>query len=196
MSATPTVAAFNYDQFHARAKVFDISPKFFFYDLQDNKIAFLKQKLFKLKEDIRLYSDESMAQELLRIKARKIIDFSSAYDVEDSLSGQKIGALKRKGWQSLVRDEWVIMDASDQDIGVIQEDSTALALIRRFLTNLVPQSYHFLVNGQAVGTAKQHFNPFIQKMDIDVSSDVSRRLDRRLVAAAVVLLLAIEGRQD
>ncbi|MGH9601092.1 MAG: hypothetical protein ACRD24_01775, partial [Terriglobales bacterium] len=189
-------AAFDHDFFHARAKVFDITPKFFFYDLQGNKIGFLKQKLFKLKEDIRLYSDESMSQELLTVKARSILDFSTAYDVVDSRDQSRVGALKRKGLKSLLQDEWIIMDAADQDIGRIHEDSMGMALLRRFLSNLIPQSYVFEVGGQPVGTAKQHFNPFVLKMDVDLRQDSARKLDRRLVAAAVVLLLAVEGRQE
>ena len=188
-------AAFNHDRFHARAKVFDISPKFFFYDLQGQKIGFLKQKLFKLKEDIRLYGDETMAQELLTIKARKILDISTVYDVTDSSSQQKVGALKRRGMKSILRDEWMILDASDLEIGRIREDSAALALVRRFLTNIIPQKYQFEAGGQMVGTARQRWNPFVLKMDVDVSADTSRRLDRRLVAAAIVLLLAVEGKQ-
>ncbi len=188
-------AAFSHDFFHARAKVFDIAPKFFFYDIKGNKIGFLKQKLFKLKEDIRLYTDESMQQELLTIKARSIIDISAAYDVVDARDQTKVGALKRKGLKSIVQDEWTIMDAADKDIGRIHEDSMALALLRRFLTDLIPQSYVFEMGGQPIGTAKQHFNPFVLKMDVDLRKDTTRKLDRRLAAAAVVLLLAIEGRQ-
>jgi hypothetical protein len=188
-------AAFNHDRFHARAKVFDISPKFFFYDLQGQKIGFLKQKLFKLKEDIRLYGDETMAQELLTIKARKILDISTAYDVTDSPSQQKVGALKRRGMKSILRDEWIILDAADREIGRIREDSAALALVRRFLTNIIPQKYQFEAGGQLVGTARQRWNPFVLKMDVDVSADTGRTLDRRLVAAAIVLLLAVEGKQ-
>ncbi|MCI0353793.1 MAG: hypothetical protein L0099_01960 [Acidobacteria bacterium] len=189
-------ATFSHDFFHARAKVFDITPKFFFYDLQGNKIGFLKQKLFKLKEDIRLYTDESMTQELLSVKARSILDFSTAYDVVDARDQSKVGTLKRKGLKSLVQDEWIIMDAADQDIGRIHEDSMGMALLRRFLTNLIPQSYVFEVGGQRVGTAKQHFNPVVLKMDVDLRQDSTRKLDRRLAAAAVVLLLAVEGRQE
>lgn len=195
-STASGTATFSHDFFHARAKVFDIAPKFFFYDMQGNKIGFLKQKLFKLKEDIRLYADESMAQELLTVKARSILDFSTAYDVVDSRDQSKVGALKRKGLKSLVQDEWIIMDAADQSIGRIHEDSMTMALLRRFLSNLIPQSYVFEVGGQPIGTAKQHFNPFVLKMDVDVRRDASRKLDRRLVAAAVVLLLAVEGRQE
>ncbi|MGH8458487.1 MAG: hypothetical protein ACRESV_03975, partial [Nevskiales bacterium] len=153
------------------------------------------QKLFKLKEDIRLYTDESMKQELLTIKARSIIDISAAYDVVDARDQTKVGTLKRKGLKSILQDEWTILDAAEKDIGRIHEDSMALALLRRFLTNLIPQSYVFEIGGQPVGTAKQHFNPFVLKMDVDMRKDTARKLDRRLAAAAVVLLLAIEGKQ-
>ena len=39
-----------------------------------------------------------MLHELMVIKARDILDFSAAYDVEDSTSNEKIGALKRHGF--------------------------------------------------------------------------------------------------
>jgi hypothetical protein len=188
-------AAFNHDRFQARSKVFDISPKFYFFDMQGRTIGFTKQKLFKLKEDIRLFADETMAQELLTIRARKILDWSSAYDVTDSQSKQKVGTLKRKGMKSILRDEWIILDAAEREVGLIREDSTALALIRRFLTNIIPQKFNFEVGGRTVGTARQAWNPLVLKMDVDVSSDTDRKLDRRLVAAAVILLLAVEGRQ-
>lgn len=194
-SSTPSV--FNYDVFHARARVFDISPKFMFYDSQGSQIGFLKQKLFKLKEDIRLYTDESMKQELLLIRARSIIDFSAAYDVTDAQTQQKVGALKRKGMKSILRDEWLILDAADKEIGLLQEDSSALGLLRRFieLGSLIPQSFTFSMGGQPIGVAKQNFNPFVRKLNVDMTRDREHKLDRRLVAAAVVLLLAIEGRQ-
>jgi hypothetical protein len=196
-SPTLAAAAFRHDQFWVRRKFFSLfAPKFYFYDQQENLIAFVKQKAFKLREDIRVYSDESMSSELLHIRARRIIDWGSAYDVIDSFSQQKVGALKRKMWRSVVRDEWIIMDANDLEIGTIREDSTALALLRRFITALVPQSYAFTFNGRQIGTAKQNFNFILPKMAVDFSADVSRGFDRRLVVAAVVLLMAIEGRQD
>jgi uncharacterized protein YxjI len=131
-SPTLAAAAFSHDQFWVRRKFFSLfAPKFYLYDQHENLIAFVKQKAFKLREDIRVYSDESMTRELLHIQARRIIDWSSAYDVLDSLTQQKIGTLKRKAWRSMVRDEWIIMDASDMEVGRIQEDSTFLALLRR-----------------------------------------------------------------
>ncbi len=170
---------------------------FHIYDPHDNVVFYSKQKAFKLKEDIRVYSSEEMTEEVLSIKARQIIDFSAAYDVVDPRTNEKVGALKRKGWSSFVRDEWTFMDPGDREIGIIQEDSMTLALIRRFLTNLIPQAYEARLNGSPnlVARFKQNFNPFVLKITLDFSSDLDRKLDRRLGLAAAILLCAIEGRQ-
>ncbi len=195
-SAASSAMAFQHDRYQAHRKLFTFPAKFYFYDSTGNTVAFFEQKAFKLKEDIRLYNGPEKTQELLQIRARKILDFSSAYDVVDPASQQKIGGLKRKGWKSILKDEWIIMDQLDNEVGKIQEDSALLATIRRFLTNLVPQSYNFVVGDQVVGTAKQPFNPFVLKLNVDLANDVGRKLDRRMAAAAAVLLLAIEGRQQ
>lgn len=189
-------AIFQQDCFSARQKIFTFAPKFYFYDMQGNALAFLRKKVFTLKDEIRVFTDETQSMELLHIKARKIIDWGTAFDVTDSINHQKVGALKRKGWKSIMRKEWIIMDANDQEIGIIQEDSLFLAMVRRFLTNIIPQSYTFEMSGQHIGTAKQNWNFFVPKMKVDLTGDPGRRLDRRLAAAAIVLLMAVEGRQQ
>ena len=80
-------------------------------------------------------------------------------------------------------------------LGEIVEDSAAKAAVRRFLTNLVPQSFHMDIGGTAVGIVKQFFNPFVLKYEVDFGIDAQGLLDRRLAIGAVILLLAIEGRQ-
>jgi hypothetical protein len=196
-TASPAVhaAIFQRDRFLARQKIFSFAPKFYFCDEQGNALAFLRKKVFTLKDEIRVFTDETQTMELLQIKARKIIDWGTAFDVSDSINNQKVGALKRKGWKSLLRKEWIILDTQDQEIGTVQEDSLALALVRRFLTNLIPQKYTFELQGQPVGHATQNWNLFAPKMNVDFSSDPGRQLDRRLATAAIVLLMAIEGRQ-
>ncbi len=187
---------FSHRTYVIRRKFFKLFGAAFHIYLPDGSVGFYsKQKAFKLREDIRIYTGEDVSREVLTIKARQIIDWSAAYDVVDPASGRKIGALKRKGWRSLVRDEWVLMDAEDRELGSIKEDSTALALVRRFLTALLPQRFHVEMGGNAVAAFHQHFNPFLFKMTMDFSADGARALDRRLGLAAGVLLAAIEGRQ-
>jgi len=188
---------FALDQYLARRKVLTLfAPKFHIYDAFGNLVAFVEQKAFKLKEDITVFADEEKQRPLLRIQARQIIDFSAAYDVVDTSTQQKVGALRRKGLKSLLRDEWLLLDATEREIGILREDSQLLATLRRFLSNLIPQRYHIWLDGQEVGRIQQHFNPFVFKVDVDLRADAGRRLDRRLALAGVVLLLAIEGRQQ
>ncbi|HEY2884930.1 MAG TPA: hypothetical protein VGJ08_06925, partial [Rhizomicrobium sp.] len=121
----------------------------------------------------------------------------AAYDVFDAQTKEKVGALKRKGMASIVRDSWVVMDPDDQEIGKIQEDSVAMALVRRFVPfcNLIPQSYH-LTNSEQEQFAefRQHFNPFVQRLTVTVYEGCP--VSKLLVLAAGVLLVAIEGRQQ
>ncbi len=191
------VDPFSLNQYVARRKVLAaFTPKFHVYDPMGNLVAYVEQKAFKLKEDITVFGDEQKTRPLLKIKARQILDISAAYDVTDAASGQKVGALRRKGLKSILRDEWTVLDVTDKEIGKIEEDSALMATLRRFLSNLIPQSFHVEMQGQPAGIIKQHFNPFVLKHTVDLSADTGRRFDRRLALAAVVLLLAIEGRQQ
>jgi len=86
------------------------------------------------------------------------------------------------------------LDKDDNLIGKVEEDSMALALVRRFLSNLVPQNYNFTSGGNAVASLKQRFNPFIFKADFSVHNGGG--VDPRLALAGAVLLMTIEGRQQ
>jgi uncharacterized protein YxjI len=166
------------------------------YDTNQRLLLFSEQKAFKIREDIRVYSDEAKTNQMLAIRTQQILDISPTYDILEMPSGEKAGSLKRKGLRSILRDEWEIYDPNGLMIGKVEEDSTVLAILRRFLTNLIPQKYQFVVGGQVVGTFQQQFNPFLYRATMDLTSDTGRRLDRRLALAAGILLLAIEGRQD
>ena len=186
---------FSQPSYQVRRKVFKLfGGSFDVYGPDGSLVLFASQKAFKLKEDIRLYSDKEKSQELLVIKARNIIDFSAAYDVEDPLSGRKLGAFKRKGWRSLLRDQWIVMDAADNEVGQIKEDNAMMALLRRFI-GLIPQSYHCEVQGVSICVYKQNFNPFVYKLNISFTEAPSG-FDKRMGIAGAVLLSAIEGKQS
>ena len=192
-----TNEVFQHTSYLVRRKIFKLfGAAFHIYDPNGHIAFYSKQKAFKLKEDIRVYTGEDMRTEVLTIMARQIMDFSAAYEVFDPINKTKVGVLKRKGMKSIIKDEWIVMDAENREIGLIQEDSMALALIRRFLTNLIPQKYHGVVQGEQVCLFKQNFNPFVMKINLDFSMDANGLLDRRLGIAGAILLCAIEGRQS
>lgn len=158
-------------------------------------LLFVKQKAFRIKEDIRVYGDEQKTGERLLIQARKVLDFNVAFDVVDSATGEKVGGVRRKGWSSAIRDEWHFLDKDDNQIGVIHEDSMAMALVRRFATSLIPQTHEFKVNEQVVAVLKQHFNPFVLKADFNYYPGAEMLIDPRLAVAGAILLMTVEGRQ-
>lgn len=171
-----------------------LGQKFHVYDGYGRLIGFSKQKAFKLKEDIRFYTDETMQEERLVIRARQVIDFAAAYDVVDSKTQQKIGACRRKGWSSLLRDSWEILDQQDIPVAKVGEDSMLMATLRRFFSNLIPQHYCIIDNaGRRQADLRVQFNPFIYKMNVEVEPDAT--VHRGVILAAGILLAAIEGRQ-
>jgi hypothetical protein len=97
----PTI--FQQDFFLARRKIFSFAPKLHIWDRDGATLAFVRQKVFAVRDDVRIFTDQTQSFELLRLKGRNIIDFGAAFDVIDSLNGQKAGMLKRRGWKSLLR---------------------------------------------------------------------------------------------
>ena len=188
--------SFDLKRYTIRRKVFQfLGAAFHIYDPSGAIIGYSKQKAFKLREDIRIYADETMAEELITIKARQIIDFSAAYDFVDSRESRKVGAARRKGFASILRDSWEILDENDRPVARVTEDSMALALVRRFLANLIPQGFSVVsVDGRKEAEIRQRFNPFILKLDVRLESGAS--IDPRLILGTAVLLAAIEGRQS
>lgn len=193
MSTAPSATI----EFTIRRKVFQFfGASFHIYNPDGSLYGYCKQKAFKLKEDIRIYTDEAMQTERLRIVARQIIDFSAAYDVVSSATNRKIGAFKRKGWKSLIKDTWLVLNEGDQEFGTIEEEGTVLAIVRRVvdLGAFIPQTFH-LFDSQHKELAKfrTHFNPFVHRLTVTLPPGGG--VDPQLVLAAGILLVAVEGRQ-
>ena len=179
----------------AKKKMFTfLGAKFEIFDEQSNLKYFIKQKAFKLKEAITVF-DHTKTNPVLLIKARRWQDFSGTYDVSLP-DGQKIGALKRQGLASMFRDSWKILDTDDNIVGSIDEDSMMMAMLRRFLSNLIPQHFDITIGDVLVAEFDQHFNPFIAKFDLDFSKNTNNLLSHEMGIAIAILLLAVEGRQS
>jgi uncharacterized protein YxjI len=188
---------FQFPTYLLKRQAIALTGKFRFYDPAGRLVLFSEQKMFRLREDIRVYDSEDKSREVLSIKARQIMDFSAAYDVVDTELNQKVGVLRRKGLRSILRDEWEVLDADDRIIGQLFEDSVGMALLRRLLLgSWLPQNYDLTVGETRVADLKQNFNLFRYELNLDFSMDTMHRLDRRVGIAAGILLAAVEGKQD
>ncbi len=85
-------------------------------------IAYVRQKMFKLKEEVIVFSDESKAKEIFKINADKWLDFNTAYSFTTS-EGQNLGKVARKGWKSLWKAKYELYDENEQQDLVIEEEN-------------------------------------------------------------------------
>ncbi|MCC6661527.1 MAG: hypothetical protein IT437_11645 [Phycisphaerales bacterium] len=183
-----------------RRQVFKIfGAAFHVYDPAGAVVGYCRQKAFKLREDIRIYTDETCATEFIVIKARSIIDFSSTYDVTLP-DGTSLGTLRRKGLSStFFKDSWQVFAPGGEHLADLKEDSGFMAVLRRLhevVALFSPQRFTLArVGGAPVAAYRQHFNPFIYRLSIATFAD-DPDLDDLMILAAGCLIAAIEGRQS
>lgn len=97
-------------------------------DSQGTYIAYVKQKMFNLKEDITVFNDESKTQVNYKINADRWIDFSAAYSIKNN-SGAEIGKIARKGWKSLWKAEYDIINKNQKLKYQIKEDNAWIKVL-------------------------------------------------------------------
>lgn len=85
-----------------------------------------KQKMFKFREHVEIFTDKTRATRLAEIKADKVIDWSARYSSTDA-SGQQIGSVGRKGWRSIWRAHYEVFNPGDQvpDFSISEENPFA-----------------------------------------------------------------------
>ncbi len=104
-------------------KISTISSDFNITDKNGNYVAYVREKIFKLKDDVIVYNNESKSQELFRIKANQWIDFNASFSITDLVNKRNFGRLARKGMRSLWKSQYDIIDENDQTKYQINEDN-------------------------------------------------------------------------
>ena len=103
-------------------KITTLSSDFTATDANGKVIAYVKQKMFKLKEDISIYSDDTKTKVNYTIKADRWLDFSAAYSLKDR-NGTEIGKITRKGWASIWKAHYQIIDQHEKEQYTIREEN-------------------------------------------------------------------------
>ena len=176
-------------------------------DQEGELVAFVQQKTFALKEDLRFYADEEKTAELFRVKARQRFDPKARYNVTDA-EGTPIGELAKAFRRSLARSTWrVYAPGGEQEIMWATERSLLWSLVRRTLglaelipivgelIAVIPIRYHFdfFVGDRDIGGLDRKFS-FRDRYVLDLAGDAGRHIDRRLAIALSVAMDALQAR--
>lgn len=103
-------------------KLLAIASQIYIRDASGQLTGYVKQKLFKLKEDINIFADESQTRHLYNIKADRVLDFSAKYNFTDA-SGRPLGAIKRQGMRSIWKANYEIFDGAGNSVMRINEEN-------------------------------------------------------------------------
>jgi uncharacterized protein YxjI len=105
-------------------KALALGPQVSVKDATGRLVFYVKQKAFKLKEDVTVFADEQQTQPLYRIKADRVLDWSARYDITDP-GGASLGAVKRQGMKSLWRSRYEILEGAAPVMTIAEENPWA-----------------------------------------------------------------------
>ena len=102
-------------------KIVAFAPQFSVRDSKGVLIAYVKQKLFKLKEAVTVFADEGQTQPTYTLKADRIFDFSARYHLADA-GGADLGSVKRQGMRSLWKAHYDILEGETAVMNIREEN--------------------------------------------------------------------------
>ena len=114
-------------------KITTLSSDFNITDRHGNYVAYVREKMFKLKEDVIVFNDESKSQELFRIKADRWLDFNASYSMTDLSTHKNFGRLARKGMRSIWKTQYDIIDGNEKIKFQINEDNAWIKIWDSFV---------------------------------------------------------------
>ena len=168
-------------------------------DANGRTVAYVKQKLFKLKEDISVFTDESQATLNYRIKADRWIDFSAAYSITNQ-EGAELGKVARKGWRSIWKAEYFLIDQNERPQYKIQEENGGIKVLDGLLSEIpilgLLTGYFFnpsyiVTNNdlQPVARLKKEASFWGRKFEITKLAETVHEDDERMLLGLMMMVL-------
>jgi hypothetical protein len=169
----------------------------------NNLIGFINQKTIMLKPDVFVYTDKTMQQSVVELKKQTLMNVSPKYSVIDTQTQGEIASMKFNDIRSYcARWHINIYDKNGNQYGNIQETSSFLAILRRWIGLIndsvalilmfVPQTFdiYYSPNGtnpQLAGRIIHRKNPIIVKMGLDLT-EAQVSVDPKINMAICTLL--------
>lgn len=182
-----------------RFKIGTLANDFVATDANGQTVAYVRQKMFKLKEAIMVYTNESKSTLMNKIDADRIIDFNASYSMTDA-DGKLIGRMGRKGMKSLWKASYNIFRDDNEPVYSIQEENP-WAKVGDALLNEIPVVSIFtgyLCNpkyavsdkeGRKVARLSKSPSFFGRAFKLDKLEDFQAGDDERIILSLMMMIL-------
>ncbi|MGL4399113.1 MAG: hypothetical protein ACRCXD_04545 [Luteolibacter sp.] len=105
-------------------------------DANGRTILHTKQKMFKFREHVEVWTDSSQSTRLAEIKADRVIDWSARYSFTDARGGA-IGSVGRRGWRSMWKAHYETFNPGDNSPDFsIQEENVWVKVADSFFSEI------------------------------------------------------------
>lgn len=180
-------------------KVSSFANDFNAWDAEGKTIGYVRQKMFKLKEDILIYADDTKSKVNYQIKADRWLDFSAAYAFYDG-EGKEFGKIARKGWRSLWKAEYDVIDQYGKIQFKIKEESAWTRIldsllgeipILGFLTGYLFNPKYQMINTSQVPVMRLVKEPSFlgRKFELNKLEELDGDDDDRVMLAFMMMIL-------
>jgi len=118
-------------------KITTVSNDFTATDASGKTIFFVREKLFKLRDHINVYRDESKKEILYDLVSNKIIDFQQTFTITNAQK-QIVGKVRKKTVRSVIKATYHLQDAEGNHIYTIKERNASVRILDFIFDELVP----------------------------------------------------------
>lgn len=151
---------------------------------------YIEHPIFRLREEFMVYGDEGKTRPLLRVKSRQVVAINYCYEISDATTGEIFGLVQKRGWRSIVRDRFLLLDPAGNEIGYAEEQGHSL--LRRFIP-LLRSHHRIFAGGKPVAEVHQVFRFFTKEFTVDLQPS---QLDPKFILAVALLALIAEARRE
>ena len=118
-------------------KIFALASQATVTDANGRVVLYTKQKLFKFREHVEIFTDKTQATKLADIRTKKIIDWSARY-VSTAANGSEIGSVGRRGWRSIWKAHYEVFNPGDNAHDFTIQEENAWAKVMDSLLGEIP----------------------------------------------------------
>src|SRR3954465_6771253 len=163
------------------------------YGPSGDLVAFVEQPWFRLRTELVMYADEAQRQPILVLKNRRFAALNMEHDLFDATTGQRLGVIRTRGWRSLWRDTWDILDADERPAGEMLEDGP---WFWRRILRFLPGRHHIDLGGREVARIAQRFHFFRRQFALFLLPVEDPIEPRFAIACALIAMMADLRRED
>jgi len=169
-------------------------------DANGHTVAYVRQKMFKLKEDIIIFDNENKTKENFRIRADKWIDFSTAYSITDLNTNTELGKVARKGWRSIWKASYQLIDQHQKLQYNVSEENAWVKVIDGLLSEIplvgIFSGYFFNptyvvtnLRDEVIVRLKKEKSFFGRKFVIEKVKSIDNDDDQRIILGLMMMIL-------